>query len=174
VPPRDSEVRPLVSENSSDKEKRYAAGQREVTGMIEELRGKRQRVFRRLWVATVLLTAASAVALGVELLQKADLWSYLGGSEPSVVGKPGTPDGLQAGQSAGDKSDAPRVWSNGLPGDLREIPAGAEQTGGVKPTIEQISYSERTGVWLPGTITDADSDDPEHGDRHDDHQSRTP
>jgi hypothetical protein len=175
-PPRDAGT--AAPTRLSDSEKRYAAGQREVAGMIEELRGKRQRLFRRLWFASVLLTAASVVALGVELLQRTDLLHYFGGSdstaEPSVVGKSRKVRSVDAGKSQPDKSDAPRVWSNGLPGEDPEKSSGVEHVGGEKSVSEQIGHSERSGVWLPGTITDIDSEKPDRGDIHDDHQPRTP
>jgi hypothetical protein len=162
----------------SEQEQRYADGQREVTGMIEELRGNRQRLFRRLWFASVLLTAASVVALGVEILQQTDILRYFDDTdstaEPSIVRASRTFRSAGAGQSTLERSDAPRVWSNGLPGEVSETASSVEQATGQKPTIEQINHSERTGVWLPGTITEVDSDGPDRGEHHDDHQSRTP
>src|ERR1700730_15795628 len=59
-------------------EKRYREGHQHVTEMIEGLRDRRRRLFKRLWTASVVLTALSVVALAVEVIHKTDVFSSLG------------------------------------------------------------------------------------------------
>lgn len=174
-PPRDS----IAEARAKLIEKRYADSHRQVTGMIEGLRDRRRRIFKRLWTASVLLTALSVVALGVELLQNSNLLSVFGDSapvaEPSLTGKSRTSGTAPENKPVPAKSDAPRVWSNGLPNESPVVNhAVIENDANERAVIEQIGHNERQGVWLPGTILDNDSESPGRGDRHDDHQSRSP
>jgi len=149
--------------------------------MIEGLRDKRQRLFRRLWTASVLLTAISVVALAVELLQKTDILKSFTDSdskeESTLMGRARKPRSKGEPNSLPTKLDSSHVWSNGLPTKIpTEVPAEApviEHVVSEKAVIEQIGHAERQGVWLPGTITENDSEGPARGDIHDDHQSRS-
>jgi hypothetical protein len=149
-------------------EKRFLEGHRQVTGMIEDLRNRRRRLFKRLWVASIVLTALSVVALAVELVQRTEVLKSFGDSaqtEDHAAPKP-----LQKVHEATPlkttpaKSGAPREWSNQLPED-----------GTVESAIYETSQKNRdNGAWLGGTITDNESESPRRGDLHDDHQSGTP
>src|SRR5262245_53483890 len=149
-------------------EKRFLEGHRQVTGMIEDLRNRRRRLFKRLWAASILLTALSVVALTVELLQRTDLWKSFGESAqtedhsaPRPLPKVHEATPLKA---IPPKSGAPREWSNQLP-----------EEGTVESAIFETSQQYRdNGVWLKGTITDNETESQRRGDLHDEHQSRTP
>ncbi len=60
---------PIARAQSRLSEKRYQDGHQQVTGLIERMREKRRRLFDRLWIASIALTALSVVALAVELIQ---------------------------------------------------------------------------------------------------------
>ena len=149
-------------------EKRFLEGHRQVTGMIEDLRNRRRRLFKRLWVASILLTALSVVALAVELAQRTELWRSFGASaqtEDHSAPRP-LPKVHEATplKTIPAKSGAPREWSNQLP-----------EEGTVESAIFETTQQYRdNGVWLKGTITDNETEGPRRGDLHDDHQSRTP
>lgn len=160
--PRDSSGRARIRLS----EERFREGHQQVTAMIEGLRGKRRRVLKRLWAASVALTALSVVALAVEVLGRMDLLSAFGdpviqtadqaaSESPRPKSRPATP-----GKSL---PNAPREWANKLPGD-----------GPVRSAVyETDAAAARQGAWLPGTITDNDSDNPHRGVQHDDHQPRS-
>ena len=149
-------------------EKRFLEGHRQVTGMIEDLRNRRRRVFKRLWAASIVLTALSVVALAVELVQRTELLKSYG--DAAQTEDHSTPQPLQKVHEATPlkttpaKSGAPREWSNQLPED-----------GTVESAIYETTQQFRdNGVWLKGTITENETESPRRGDLHDDHQSRTP
>jgi hypothetical protein len=149
-------------------EKRFLEGHRQVTGMIEDLRNRRRRLFKRLWAASILLTALSVVALAVELAQHTDVWKSFGDSaqtEDHAAPRP-FPKAHEATplKAIPAKTGAPREWSNQLPDE-----------GSVESAIYETSQQYRdNGVWLKGTITDNETESPRRGEMHDDHQSRTP
>jgi len=60
---------PIRAARSKLSEKRFRDGHQQVTTMIEDLRDRRRRQFRRLWIASLTLTAASVVALAIGLFQ---------------------------------------------------------------------------------------------------------
>ena len=68
----------VASARAKLSEKRFAEGHQQMAQMIATLRHRRQRFFRGLWSASVLLTALSVVALAVELLQRMDVLNPLG------------------------------------------------------------------------------------------------
>jgi hypothetical protein len=182
LPLRKTDERPAPSRDSIGdaraklSEKRYAEGQRQVTGMIEGLRDRRQRMFRRLWTVSVLVTALSVAALGVELLKITHVASYFSSStdDPSIVGKSRNSGDADSSPRTPAKSDRPHVWSNGLPGESSDEAPRIEHAVSEKAVIEQVGHTQRQGAWLPGTIADNDPESPDRGEFHDDHQSRTP
>jgi len=149
-------------------EKRFLEGHRQVTGLIEDFRNRRRRLFQRLWAASIVLTALSVVALAVELVQQGDLLKSFGDSAqgedhsvPRILPKVHEATPLKATPA---KSGTRREWSNQLP-----------QEGTVESAIYETPQQYRdNGVWLKGTITDNETEGPRGGDLHDDHQSRTP
>src|SRR5262249_22597793 len=149
-------------------EKRFLEGHRQVTGLIEDFRNRRRRLFQRLWAASIVLTALSVVALAVELVRHTNLFKSLGDSAQN--GERSSPPPLKKVHEATPlkttpaKTGVPREWSNQLP-----------EEGTVESAIYETSQQYRdNGVWLKGTITDNETEGPGGGDLHDDHQSRTP
>ncbi len=147
-------------------EKRFLDGHKQVTGMIEDLRHRRQRLFRRLWAASVFLTALSVVALGVELVQRTDILNPIGDAVVAEEQKSAEPARSRRETAPlskpAVKAGAPREWSNQLP-EEKSVQSAAYETAGP---------NDRAAAWLPGTITENENDKPRRGDLHDDHQSR--
>jgi hypothetical protein len=123
-------------------EKRFLDGHKQVTSMIDHLRHRRQRLFRRLWAASVLLTALSVVALAVELVQRMDVLNPIGdavltedqnSSAPARSRRETTPARKPAA-----KSGAPREWSNQLPED-NSVQSAIYETAGP---------NDRAAAWL--------------------------
>jgi hypothetical protein len=148
-------------------EKRYQDGHQHVTDMIEGLRDKRRRLFRRLWTASVVLTALSVVALAVELIHKADFFNSLGDTVESN-GHAAIDSSRRARSSAArrappTKPTAPRQWANELPAEPSVQSAVYETTG----------RAGQEGAWLEGKIadTDTETDRSRPGALHDDPQS---
>ena len=162
-------------------EKRYQDGHQQVTGLIERLREKRRRLFDRLWIASIALTALSIVALAVELIQG------MQSPVPTRIAARGSKrSGAADTNETGKKNDAlrhvvrktyesperpvstaaAREWSNEMPDDQPVKSALYTTDEGPKPK----------GVWLDGLIANPDpnSERPTRGAPHDDHQSRTP
>jgi hypothetical protein len=159
---------PIAAARARLSEKRFLEGHRQVAGMIENFRNRRRRLFQRLWAGSIVLTALSVLALAVELVQRANLFKFVGDS--AQVQEPSAPRALQKLheaeplQTTPAKPGAPREWPNRLP-----------EEGAVESAIYETSQQYReNGVWLKGTITDNETDSPRRGDLHDDHQSGTP
>ncbi len=98
IPVRD----PIAAARAKLSEKRFADGRRQITRMIEKLRGKRQRLIKILWAASVALTALSVIALAVEFVHKTNFLHSAG-------------DTIQTD----DQSEAPRKKSRGSPSEAR-------------------------------------------------------
>ncbi len=160
--PRD----PIAEARSKLSEKRILESQRQVSSLIAGARDRRRRLFGRLWAASILLTALSIVALAVELVQRMDFLNPVGDTvqidnQKATEGPRGTPATATSGKPEA-KPAAPREWSNQLP-----------QKGAVESAVYETDRSGRKeGAWLPGTISDNETDKPLRGDVHDDHQPR--
>jgi hypothetical protein len=158
---------PIAAARARLSEKRFLEGHRQVTGLIQDFRDRRRRLFQRLWAASIVLTALSVVALAVELAQRTSLFKSFGDS--AQLEEPSAPQALQKVHEAEPlkitpAKSAPREWSNKLPED-----------GAVESAIYETSgHYRENGVWLKGTITDNETESPRRGDLHDDHQSGTP
>lgn len=159
---------PTAGVKAQVSEKRYQDGHQQVTGMIERMREKRRRLFDRLWVASIALTALSIVALAVELIQ--GLQSPVPVRvAPVSARKKDTPRQFARKTATSPARPvspaAAREWSNELPDDQPVKSALYTTEDGPEPK----------GVWLDGLISDPDSDsEPPSGVQHDDAQSRTP
>lgn len=163
--PRD----PIAAARAKLSEKRFLDGHRQITNMIEKLRDKRRRLFRALWAASVGLTALSVIALAVEFVHRMDFLNSIGDTiqtdEPSESPRTG-------------RGRAPRKSPRPLPREQAAAPrdrADSLRRGNrVEPVVYETSgRADQGGVWLPGTITDSDSDITTTGGLHDDHQSRS-
>ena len=160
---------PVARARARLSERRFQAGQQQVTGLIEGLRDRRRKLFDRLWMASIALTALSIVALAVELIQGTHSPIGTRGAA-SKVDPADSPDQLtrklQAPPAQRVSPAAVREWSN-------EVPDDEPVTSALYTTEEG---SQPKGVWLDGRITPPDSDSELHrgGAQHDDHQSRTP
>jgi hypothetical protein len=143
---------PIDAARAKLSEKRYRDGHQHVTDMIEGLRDKRRRLFKRLWTASVVLTALSVVALAVELIHNADLFSSLGDTvetngHSAIDSSHRTRTGT-ARNALLKKPPAPRQWSYELPADAPVQSAAYETTG----------RAGQEGAWLAGKITDTDTE----------------
>jgi hypothetical protein len=162
APPRN----PIDAARTKLSEKRYREGHQHVTEMIEGLRDKRRRLFKRLWTASVVLTALSVVALAVELVHRADFLSTLG--DTVETNGHSTIDSSRRARRSADRSAtprklaAPRQWTNELPAEPSVQSAVFETTG----------RAGQEGAWLEGKIadTDIDTDRSRSGALHDDPQ----
>jgi hypothetical protein len=161
-PPRD----PIAEARAKLSEKRILEGQQQVTSLIAGARDRRRRLFGRLWAASILLTALSVVALAVEIVERMDFLNPVTDTAQSdqhnVPENPRRAPATAPARRLEPKSEAPREWSNQLP-----------QQDSVKSAVyETARPGSRDGAWLPGTISDNDTDNPRRGDLHDDHPSR--
>ena len=194
-PRKASAYDPTARAKAQLSEKRYQDGHQQVTSLIDRLREKRRRLFDRLWVASIALTALSIVALAVELIQSmqtpvpvrvATVPFKKNDTGKNDTGKNDTGKNDTGKNDTGKKKDAPRQiarktstspgqpvspvaareWSNELPDDQPVKSALYTTEEGPKPK----------GVWLDGLVAnpDPDSERPTRGVQHDDHQSRTP
>jgi hypothetical protein len=157
---------PIEAARNKLSEKRYRDGHQHVTDMIEGLRDKRRRLFKRLWTSSVVLTALSVVALAVELIHKADFSSL--GDTVETNGRAAIDSSRHARSSATrpaplTKPAAPQQWSNELPAEPSVQSAVYETTGRVG----------QEGAWLEGKIadTETETDRSRPGAPHDDPQS---
>jgi len=163
APPRD----PIDAARAKLSEKRYREGHQHVTDMIEELREKRRRLFKRLWAGSIALTALSVVALAVELIHRAEFLNPLSDTvqtddQPATSPSRRTHGGV-ARRPALKKTPVPRQWSNALPTETPVQSAVYETTG----------RAGQEGAWLDGKIaeTDTETDRSRPGAPHDDSQS---
>jgi hypothetical protein len=158
---------PIEAARNKLSEKRYRDGHQHVTEMIEGLRDKRRRLFKRLWTASVVLTALSVVALAVELIHKTDVFSSLGDTV-QTDGHSAIDSSRRARSGAVrhaplKKTAAPRQWSNELSAEPSVQSAVYETTG----------RAGQEGAWLEGKIadTETETDRSRPGALHDDPQS---
>lgn len=151
-PVKSPSTNPQLSQARSS-EKRYQEGHEQVTGIIERVRKRRRKLFNRLWVASIALTAISIMALAVELIQgmqspattrvaipkrdKVDDQRQLVLKTPAPVPSP-----------RDVSTAAAREWSNESPEDQPVKSALYTTEEGLKPQ----------GAWLDGQISNPDSD----------------
>lgn len=134
------------------RQKRYDDGQKHVAELIDRLREKRRRFFGRLWIASVVLTALSIVALAVELIQGFSVAARSPESNPAVSERDGSRATARTSPARSRKSSVStaRAWSNEAP----------DAAGNAKP-IEPAAYkvegqTQPRAAWLEGTISDGD------------------
>ncbi|HLJ09776.1 MAG TPA: hypothetical protein VKU82_01235 [Planctomycetaceae bacterium] len=142
-------------------EKRFQDGHQQVTSMIEELRDKRRKVFRRLWIASVVLTGASVVALAVELVQRMNF--------TSATAEAIQADGDEESPRTASTSARARSARPGAEGKSRGRSREAEAYPVRAAAYTSVSETDRNGAWLDGTISDNDSDKSHSGASDDDH-----
>ncbi|HEY2252790.1 MAG TPA: hypothetical protein VGH74_17075, partial [Planctomycetaceae bacterium] len=150
-------------------QKRYQEGQQQVTGIIEGMREKRRKLFDRLWIASIALTALSVLALAVELIQG------MQSPVPTRIAHPSAKRAAAPRQLVNKASDSPE----------RPVSAAAARTESNERQDDQPVTSalytidedgpQPPGVWLDGPIANPDSESqrPSRGSQHDSHQSRT-
>lgn len=149
---------PVALARSRISEKRFREGHRQVTGIIEDLRARRQRRLNRLWIGSIALTAASVIVLAVGLFRDAH-----DESQPSRRGEPASKARSSRTHSllddgAAEISHPVRVQANRLPEDDPIQPVAYE-------TSEELRGA---GAWLDGTISDKETSGPADGTLHDD------
>ncbi len=146
-------------------ERRFREGHQQVTEMIEKLRDRRRRLFKRLWAASVGLTALSVVALAVELVHQMEYPNSMDETVPTSeqpVARRKVPPDITASKSSRPKSAAPREWPNSLP----------VQSPVQSAIYETAGQAKGAGARLGGSILDDESDRSQSGELHDDPQSR--
>jgi hypothetical protein len=146
---------PVATARARISKRRYDTGHRHVTGMIDRLRDRRRRLFGRLWIASVVLTALSIVALVVEVIQNVNA--------PQTT----TESVLTAGDSghkrtAGHRSkarSAQKIVRTGAQILANELPDLTNGESPVQSALYTTDGSERPkGAWLDSSINDEDSD----------------
>jgi hypothetical protein len=172
---------PIAKAKAQLSEKRYQDGHQQVTGLIDRLREKRRRLFDRLWIASIALTALSVVALAVELIQ-----SMQSPVPARVATAPFKKNDTVKQNDTAKKQDAPRQITNRTsPSPARTVsPVAAREWSNESPDDQPVKSALYTteegpkpkGVWLDGLVPnpDPDSERPTNGVQHDDPQSRTP
>lgn len=137
------------------RKQRYDDGHQHVTNMIDRMRDRRRRLFDRLWIASVVLTALSLVALIVEVIQS------LNTHQSTAEIAPATSESAPARPVARRSSHHP---------PRSVVPAGAQVLANELPEPVSGEYPVQSalyttdgqlrpkGVWLDGTINDNDTD----------------
>jgi hypothetical protein len=158
---------PIARARAKLSEKRDTDRHQQVTTMITGMRNRRRRLLDRMWIGSIGLTALSVVALGVELLHE------LHDANPAVetatfdVDAP-IPDEVPRGRDTREiqqvSGTIARTWSNELPEENAVKQALHTTEGDASPP----------GAWLPGTITDSDSEAQQSGVTHASSESRAP
>lgn len=164
APPRSEEkpsrstvaVEPVAQARQKLSHKRYRDGKQQVAGIIEDARARRRKLFGRLWIASVTLTALSIVALAIELIQGLHPGTATGDAIP--VAADGGPI-VRKSSSRSPRRVVPAVarkWSN-------ESPGGGAADGSVQSALYTMEGDKKpNGVWLDGTINESDSETPNH------------
>lgn len=134
--------------------RRYDAGHRQVTQMIDQMRDKRRRLLARLWNVSLALTALSLIALISELVQS---WnSSAGDTDAQEVAVDAAPTPSAPKPTAPRR--APRIVPVRAQVLANELPA-ADDEEPVQQAFFTTRETERPkGVWLDGTIHTDDSD----------------
>lgn len=159
----------VPSTDSKLSQKRYHDGRQQVTGMLERMRENRRKLFDRLWVASIAVTALSVVVLAVEIIQ---------GIQSPVAARVEHPTLKKTGSRS-------RLAQNPAASPSRPVSAAAartweNETQNEQPVTSALYTTEESpqpqGVWLDGPIanTDPEPDGPSQRGQHDGHQSRTP
>jgi len=148
-------------------ERKLADRRQDIPTMIAGMRNRRRKLLDRLWIGSIVLTALSVVALGVELLHELPVGTPAGESATSDVDNP------HSGEIARGRNTrtiqpvsgvAARAWSNELPAEIAVKTAHYTTDGTGGPA----------GALLNGTITDSDPDRQQPGVKHGGPQSSTP
>jgi hypothetical protein len=132
-------------------QRRYQVGQQQVTSLIEGLRNSRRKMFDRLWIASIALTALSIVALAVELIQ----------------GTP-SPNAKHAAIRDVNRADRPSSLAKTTAERRLQLvtPAVAREWSSETPQEQQVQSAHYTtedepkhkGAWLDGWIAPPESD----------------
>ena len=141
---------PIAAARSRLSEKRFRDGHQQVTTMIEDLRERRRRQFRRFWLASMVLTAGSAVVLAFGLLRG-------NGGDAGAKSQPGK-GSRRAGRHETTQPQAIDAQAN-----LRS------ERDPIQPVAYEAPASDDAGVWLEGTIAEGESDESSDGVSHDHH-----
>lgn len=155
---RHLEPDPVALARSRISEKRFREGHRQVTGIIEDLRARRQGRLNRLWIGSIALTAASVIVLAIGLFRETtDATQPSRREGPPSKARSSSTNSL-SDHSAAEISRSVRVQANMLPED-----------DPIQPVAYEASpESSRAGAWLDGTITDKETSGPADGTLHDD------
>lgn len=158
---------PVARARAKLNERKLTERQQDVPTMIAGMRNRRRKVLDRIWIGSIVLTALSVVALGVELLHELPVGTPGGETATVEVDQPESAEiarGRNTRISRPVSRVAARAWSNELPAEsaVKSASYATEENG--RPT----------GATLSGTITDSDSDDQQSGVTHGAPQSRTP
>ncbi|MBI3861009.1 MAG: hypothetical protein HY290_03855 [Planctomycetia bacterium] len=145
---------PVARAKAQISRKRYDDGQQHVTGMIDRMRDRRRKLFGRLWVVSVVITALSIVALAVELIQD---WNFKAAESVSAPRDPAPSRPLARKSSTRPRRPVTpaggKVWTT----ELSDVPPGENPVKSALYTTE--GSGKPKGVWLDGIISDDESDD---------------
>lgn len=159
----------VQSAKSRLSQKRFQEGQQHVAGMIERMREKRRKLFDRLWIASIALTALSVLALAVELIQGVQ------SPVPTRITHPSAKRTAAPRQLVKKASDSPvpPVSAAAARTEANERQDDQPVTSALYTTEED--RPQPPNVWLDGPIANPDSEPQRlsRGGPHDSHQSRT-
>lgn len=146
---------PVAKARARLKKKRYDDGHQHVTTMIDRMRDKRRRLFGRLWIASVVLTAMSIIALAVEVIQGLSFTAATAESIPAA-------GGAETARAVARKPSA-RSSRSVVPAEGQIATSELSDASTDKNPVKSALYTtdgrgKPKGVWLDGTINDSDSD----------------
>lgn len=145
---------PVANARARISKKRYDEGHQNVTGLIDRMRDKRRKLFGRLWIASVVLTALSIVALAVEVIQGL---SFTAATAESVPANDGAESTHPVARKPAARSSSSVVHAEAQTSGYAQFDAekGENQVKSALYTTEGAGKPK--GVWLDGTINDNDS-----------------
>jgi hypothetical protein len=146
---------PVANARERISKKRYDDRHQQVTGMIDRMRDKRRKLFGRLWIASVVLTALSIVALAVEVIQGL---SFTAATAETVPAAESTESGHKVVRKAPAQSSQAVVHAEAQSAayDQTDAAKGENQVKSALYTTD--GQGKPKGVWLDGTINDTDSE----------------
>ncbi len=124
--------------------------------MIDRMRDKRRKLFGRLWIASVVLTAMSIIALAVEVIQGLSFTAATAESVPAA-GDAGSTRTVARKPSARSSRSVVPAEGQIATSDLSDA---ATDKNPVKSALYTTDgRGKPKGVWLDGTINDSTVDD---------------
>jgi hypothetical protein len=146
---------PVAAARARVSQRRYDDGHQHVTSLIGRMRDRRRQLFGRLWIASVILTALSIIALVVEVIQN------LNAPQATAEAELATVDAKAVRPSTGRL--ASRSTRNVVPAEAQTLATDLPESVDGEQPVQPAHYTtdrpgKPQGVWLDGTIDDKDSE----------------